>query len=87
MNKHNVKTAADALLYITDCTLATVCDMAQKKSRQKHEYARQKAIAQQAIDWMKRMGISPNGTRAYDVSLVGSVEKWASWYEPKQDKP
>ena len=84
MNSWNVRTTADALVYITDCTLATVCDMAGKKSRPKHEYARQKSIAQLAIDWMSQMGVDMQGTRARDVCLIGSVDKWAATFEPKQ---
>lgn len=81
MNKRNVTTPADALAYITDCTLATVCDMALRKSRPKGEYRRQMAIAQKAIDWMDEMGVDYSGTRAVDVSHAGSVEQWAKGYE------
>ena len=84
MNRWDVRTPADALAYITDCTLATVCDMAVKKSRAKHEYARQKAIAQRAIDWMAQMDVDMQNTRARDVILIGSVDRWAATFEPKQ---
>lgn len=77
MNKHEVHSAEHALAYITDCTLATVADMAMKKSKPVGEYNRQMSIAQQAIDWMDEMGISYQGTRAEEVSKAGSVTLWA----------
>ena len=83
MNRWDVRTPADALVYITDCTLATVCDMAGKKSRLKYEYARQKAIASQAIAWMDFMHIGYRGTRAEDVAQAGSVDAYAARFEPK----
>lgn len=81
MDKYKVRTPAQALAYITDCNLATVCDLASKKSKSKHEYSRQISIAQQAIDWMVAMDIDFSGTRAVDVQKFGSVEAWASqWH-------
>lgn len=82
MLKHQVRTPADALAYITDCTLATVCDMAGKKSRPKHEFERQMSIAQTAITWMQEMKIDVSNTRAKDVIAAGSVQKWAEKYTP-----
>lgn len=38
--------------YLTECTLATVDDLAMKKSRPKGEFARQQLIAQRGIDWL-----------------------------------
>ena len=82
MTRWDVKTPADALAYITDCTLATVCDLAMKKSRPKYEYQRQQEIAQRAMDWMDAMGIDDSGTRATDVKAAGSVRLWAQGFEP-----
>ena len=82
MQKHQVRTPGQALAYITDCTLATVADMAMKKSRRKSEYSRQISIAQTAIDWMAEMGVDASGTRADEVRKhSGSVAKWANAYE------
>ena len=81
MNKDNVRNPEQALAYITDCTLATVAHMAMRKSRPKHEYARQKAIAQRAITWMDNMRIDYKGTRAADVLDAGSVDAWAKQFE------
>lgn len=77
MQKHQVRDAGQALAYITDCTLATVCDMAGKKSRPKHEFERQMSIAQTAIDWMQAFGVDFSSTRAADIVKAGSVQKWA----------
>ena len=87
MMKWEVRTAEDAVVYITDCNLATVCSMAMKKSRPKYEYDRQKSIAQKSIDWMNEMHIDYSGTRAESVSMAGNVDKWASTFEPKVVKP
>ena len=83
MHKHNVGEPSQALAYITDCTLATVCSLAGKKSRSKSEFARQKLIAQTAIDWMEQMDVDFSDTRAADVVIAGSVDAWAEKYLPK----
>lgn len=82
MQKHQVRNTGQALAYITDCTLATVCDMAMKKKRPKYEFERQMSIAQTAINWMVEMGIDVSTTRAEDVIAAGSVEQWAVKYMP-----
>ena len=82
MHEHHVRTPADALVYITDCTLATVCKMACKKRRQKLEFERQMSIAQTAITWIQEMGIDVSNTRAEDVIAAGSVQKCAEKYIP-----
>lgn len=83
MWKCDVKTVNEALAYITDCNLATVCDMAQKKTRRKVEYARQQSIAQSAINWMICMDVDFSSTRAREVvdSHRGSVARWAAQWE------
>lgn len=80
MQRHRVSSAADALIYITDCTLATVESMARVKGRKKNEFNRQMAIAQQAIDWMVEFGINPSNTRAADV--LGGTGKVVDWVKP-----
>lgn len=82
MQKHEVRDTGKALAYITDCTLATVCKMAMKKKRPKHEFERQMHIAQTAINWMVQMGVDVSTTRAAAVLESGSVEQWASKYMP-----
>ncbi len=83
MFRCNVRTPSDALVYLTDCTLATVSEMASKKRRPKHEFRRQVSIAQTAINWMIDMGIDVGSTLAKDVILAGSVEKWAEQWFPE----
>lgn len=82
MRKDEVRTPAQALAYIADCTLATVEAMAMAKSRRKGEYMRQISIAQTAVDWMFLMDVDVSGTRAADVANHrGSVEAWAKSME------
>jgi len=83
MAKHDVRSASGALAYLTDCTLATVCQLAMKKSASKSELRRQIDIAQSAIDWMERFGVDYSHTRAADVkALGGKVESWAEQFKP-----
>ena len=63
MNKHEVRDTGQALAYITNCALATVCDLAGKKSKSKSEYARQMSIAQTAINWGVQMGVDFSAIR------------------------
>lgn len=84
VRKADVRAPEQALLYLTDCTLATVSSMAMQRSRRKGEYDRQISIAQTAIDWMHGFGIDLTGTRAADVVALygGSVKAWAASFEP-----
>lgn len=82
MHKSKVHSPSEALLYLTDCSLATVSGMAMKKSRPQHEYQRQVAIAQTAVDWIREFGIDAEGTRAQDVIAAGgSVASWTAQYD------
>lgn len=84
MNKHQVRDSGQALAYITDCTLATVTDLASLARPPKHELNRQIGIAQQAIDWMNTFKVDYSGTRAEDVkALGGKVEVWAAQFKRK----
>jgi hypothetical protein len=81
MHKYQVKTVEQALAYLTDCTLATVIDMAMKKRRVKYEFERQISIAQTAFNWMNLMNIDYSHTRAEDVkNSGGNVANWAKQY-------
>lgn len=83
MSKHQVRDTSGALVYLTDCTLATVCHLAMKKSAPKSELLRQITIAQTAIDWMDQFGVDYSKTRAADVkALGGKVEVWAEQFKP-----
>jgi len=79
MTLRDVRTPEQALVYITDCNLATVAHMSMLKSKKKGEFARQISIAQTAVDWMLSMKVDMSGTRAEDVvsGYDGNVRKWA----------
>lgn len=80
MQKHEVRTPSDALAYIVDCQLATVAEMAMKKTRGKFDYQRHIAIAQSGLDWMRGMDVPLDGTRAGKIEN-GDVAAWAKKYE------
>jgi len=85
--KCRVHTPEQAVIYLTDCTLATVAMMASKKSRGKCEYQRQISIAQTGFDWLLGYpGIidSSQGSRVLEIrdNYRGSVAEWARKYEP-----
>ena len=88
MRKERVQTPSDALLYLTDCTLATVADMASKKSRRRHEFERQCSMAQMAIDWMFQMEVDMSGTRAVDVLNyeTPTVAAWSEQFFPLEEQ-
>ena len=76
MRRCDVRTPEDALLYLTDCCLATVARMAMLKSRKKGEFERQISIAQTACDWLYDFKIDPKGTRAEDIVGKRTVMEW-----------
>lgn len=81
--KHLVRTPEQALLYLADCTLATVADMAIKKSKSKQEFQRQIAIAQSAVDWIKDFNVEVKVySRVHDVLALPDqkVETWSKSY-------
>lgn len=84
MDKNRVATPAEALEYLTECTLATVCDMAGKKSRSKGEFERQISIAQSGLDWLRAFshGLTAPRCSAVATQFKGSVSKWAEQYLP-----
>lgn len=83
MHPSRIASTEQALSYLTDCTLATVCDLAMKKSAPKSELKRQISMAQTALDAMKRFNVDFKGTRAEDVCTKhnGSVEAWAETFK------
>jgi len=81
MFKRDVNNSERLVAYLVDCTLATVSDMAMKKSRGKYEYERQISIAQFAVDKMIDMHIDPETSRAKDIVGKMTVADWARQYE------
>jgi hypothetical protein len=84
MMRHQMRSAADVVAYITDCTLATVADLRMKKSSSKSETLRQISIAQTAIDNGRLYDVSFKSTRAQQViDRYGcDVTAWAEQYKP-----
>ncbi len=72
-----VQSELEALVYMTECTLATVGHMAMLKSRKKSEFDRQIGIAQKGIDWIKAFGGSSSGRVGVIVASGISVHDWA----------
>jgi hypothetical protein len=75
-----------ALVYMTECTLATVDAMAMRKRRPKYEYKRQKSIAQAGIDWIRCFNVevpkeSPRVNLIVNRGSGWSVDEWAKQYE------
>lgn len=82
MSPEEIRTAEEALSYMVGCTLATVEDMAMKKSRSKSEYERQILIAQRGVDWMREMGVDTSDTRYGELKGL-SVQQWADKFDVK----
>lgn len=84
MRHSEIKTAEDALAYLADCTLATVCSMKLRKSSPRGELDRQIAIAQTAVDVIRTFKVNCDGTRTRDVidGYKGQVKAWADTYSP-----
>ena len=81
LHRHELNSSDQYLVYILDCTLATVCDLAGKKSRSTSEYERQISIAQIGIDWCKTMD-EVHGGRVADILKANiTVKEWALKYE------
>lgn len=78
MRHHSVKNSEQALVWMTDCTLATVEGLAMRSRPPKGELDRQIEIAQQGIDWIKQMGITPTDRPAEIIEKNVSVREWAN---------
>lgn len=81
MHRNEVRNEKDALVYIADCTLATVGHMAYLKSKSKSEFERQIAIAQFAIDWIQVFKEDKHLKGRIGEVLIkcgGSVQEWAN---------
>jgi len=88
MNECNVNSVQKALIYITDCNLATVCDMAMKAKRPQYEYKRQISIAQAAVDWIQEFtpdsDVSSTRILLVKSQFHSNVNEWAKHFEPKK---
>jgi hypothetical protein len=85
MLRHRVSNPGQALAYLIDCTLATVVDLATKKSRSESEFIRQKSMAQIGIDWAVGFKVSLAETRAEGIVSAGqTVDEWAAHFDVKR---
>lgn len=86
MDKHNVRTPEQALAYLTECNLATVSDLAARKTPPKQELKRQTEMAQLGINWIKQFetpdGLKDQGGRIKEVLQCASVDAWAQRFRP-----
>lgn len=86
LTSKTIRSQEDLIIFTLECNLATVSNMAMKKSRQKSEYDRQISIAQTSIDFIKGTDINVTvDSRAYKVLSTPSqsVKEWAAQYEEK----
>lgn len=87
MERDNVKTPADALVYQTCCLLDMISTMAQKK-RKPPMFDWHVNVVRLSLDWMKQFGVEDTGGRVSEVMAYASVDEWISkqsrqgWGEP-----
>jgi hypothetical protein len=80
-----LRSSDDALLYLVNCTLATVSSLAMKKGTPKYEFQRQVSIAQTGVDCIRKFQIKVDAEiRLKQVieAHAGNVLDWASQYKP-----
>lgn len=75
----NMRNCEDGLLYLVDCTLATVEGMAMKKKPPAGELTRQIEIAQRGLDCLIVAKVDVSSIRAGEIvqSFNRSVKAWA----------
>lgn len=85
MHKHEIRNEGDALVYLTDCTLATVETLAMRKTPPKAELSRQMSMAEHAISWIYSCGLNYKGSRIEDVKAAGGINKWVEQMQAKRE--
>ncbi|MND11870.1 hypothetical protein D3C87_348030 [compost metagenome] len=86
MRKDQIRSEGDALIYLTDCTLATVEHLASKKSSSKSELKRQIAMAEHAISCIDQFGLDHKNTRVDEVKADGGMQAWVAKIKEKHIK-
>lgn len=82
MHQHDIRSPADGLAYLVECTLATVCTLADRKSPPKAELSRQIGIAQAGIDCMRLYKVPMSGPYLREVVEDNwSVETWSKRFK------
>lgn len=76
--RHELRTTEDALVYVTECNLATVSHMNYLKRKSMHEFDRQINIAQTGIDFCKLIDRALLSGRVLEVidSYSANVKEW-----------
>lgn len=64
MQRNRVRSPHEALVYMIECTLATVEYMAGLKRPARNEFLRQCNIAQQGLEWLKEFEVPCDGRPA-----------------------
>lgn len=80
----DVRSPEGALVFLADCQLATVTELAVKKSRGKYDFDRQVSIAKLYCKWLSEFGISAKGTRVETAMSMGGVDEFVKRYDAKQ---
>jgi hypothetical protein len=81
MRKEDVRSPTDAVIYLVDCTLATVEMLALRKNPPRTEYLRQIEIAQVGISWLEEYDVptksSKISSRINEICGKQTVSEWA----------
>lgn len=87
MTVNDIQCVDEALAYMTECELATVEELAVRKTKSRRAYDRHIAIAQVGVDWLVRsqdwvieMTCRP---RVITENYEGSVRAWAEQMEER----
>jgi hypothetical protein len=90
MRKCDVRTLEAALIYLVDCTLATVTGMALKSRIPAGEYIRQVSMAQTGVDWITDMVVGYQEYHGRHNNVIdlyeGDVDKYALSFMNEKNK-
>lgn len=82
----DVRSPEGALVFLADCQLATVAELAGKKSRGKFDFDRQVSIAKLYCKWLAEFNISAKGTRVETAMKMGGVDEFVRKYDVNKEK-
>lgn len=79
LTSKNIRSRDDALVFLTECCLATLDHLVDLSRPPKQEIERQISIAQTGIDWIKTAESRERSSRVDEViDRGGSVREWLS---------
>lgn len=85
--RNGINSPEEALVYMTECTMATIAHMGSLSSKIKGEFNRQISIAQTGIDALRAFHIVPKkGTRVHDV-LFNKHATVSTWVDDLLSSP